>query len=328
MPDEKEDKNNDSELDYLLQKIFAERGLDFRDYKKSTLKRRIQKRLTATRKSSYEEYAGFLDIHDDEYVKLFNDLLINVTEFFRDPEAWEVIENEVIPDMFLRKKKGDAIKVWSASCATGEEAYTISILLAEKLGDAIKDYEIRIYATDIDEDALAVARRGIYKPEKLKNVSPLLLDKYFTKENDSYRINRSVRQMVTIGRQDLITDSPISHLDLLICRNVLIYFNNSLQKRLLSRFVYSVNTGGYVFFGKSEKILRGSELFRAVNLSWRIFQKIADPVYTRPVQEHNIMPGADSNNSTATAFKKDNDSCVKSTGYVTIHQPDYHVGQR
>lgn len=305
MPDDKDNKNNDAELDMLLQQIYCERGLDFRDYKKSTLKRRIQKRLTASHKSSYEEYAGFLDIHDDEYAKLFNDLLINVTEFFRDPEAWKVIENEVIPDIILNKKKGDAIKIWSAGCATGEETYTICILLAEKLGDAIKDYEIRIYATDIDEDALTEARRGVYKPEKLKNLSPLLLDKYFTKENDSYRINRSVRQMVTIGRQDLVTDSPISHLDLLICRNVLIYLNNNLQSRLLSRFVYSVNIGGYTFFGKSEKILKGSELFRVVNLGWRIFQKIADPPYSLPVKEYGIMPDADRNCRTASESKKE-----------------------
>jgi len=271
-PPAKEDQT-DEELDQLLKKLFDERGFDFRDYKKVSLRRRIQKRLDDLKISTYPEYERYLDAHQDEYAKLFETLLINVTEFFRDPEAWKIVEEKVLPDILARKKKGDSIRIWSAGCASGEEPYSIGILLAQALGNAIHDYEVKIYATDIDENALTEARRGAYRLEKLKNASPEQLDKYFTKENSIYKIDRSIRQMVSFGRQDLTSDAPISHLDLLICRNVLIYFNVQLQNKLLFRFNFALNPSGYVFFGKSESTLMGSKLFSVVSQKWRIFKK-------------------------------------------------------
>lgn len=271
-PAAEEDKTDD-ELDHLLQKLFDERGFDFRDYKKVSLRRRIQKRLDDLKISTYPDYERYLDAHQDEYVKLFETLLINVTEFFRDPEAWKIIEEKVLPDILARKKKGDAIRVWSAGCASGEEPYSIGILLAQALGNAVHDYDVKIYATDIDENALLEARRGVYRLEKLKNASPEQIDKYFTKENGIYKIDRSIRQMVSFGGQDLTSDAPISHLDLLICRNVLIYFNVQLQNKLLFRFNFALNQGGYIFFGKSESTLIGSRLFSVISQKWRVFKK-------------------------------------------------------
>jgi two-component system CheB/CheR fusion protein len=271
-PPAKEDQT-DEELDHLLQKLFDERGFDFRDYKKVSLRRRIQKRLDDLRISTYPDYERYLDAHQDEYTKLFETLLINVTEFFRDPEAWKIVEEKVLPDILARKKKGDSIRIWSAGCASGEEPYSIGILLAQALGNAIHDYDVKIYATDIDDNALSEARRGLYRPEKLKNVSPEQLDKYFVKENSFYKIDRSIRQLVSFGRQDLTSDAPISHLDLLICRNVLIYFNFQLQNKLLFRFNFAMNQGGYIFFGKSESTLVGSKLFSVISQKWRIFKK-------------------------------------------------------
>ncbi len=269
-------ESDDQELNLLLNKIFIERGLNFNDYKKASLKRRIKKRLDANNLSSYFEYIGFIDGKPGEYEHLFDTLFINVTEFFRDPEAWDKLDEVVLPDILSRKKKGDPIRAWCASCASGEEPYSLAMLLAEKLNDAFDDYEITIYATDIDESALAEARKGRYSLEKLKNVKPEFIDKYFTRDNDGYKIGRKIRQMIVFGKQNLVTDPPISHLDLIICRNVLIYFNSDLQQKVLLKFNFSLNEGGYVFFGKSESILLGSKIFKIVDKNWRIFQKSSD----------------------------------------------------
>ncbi len=267
---------NDDELKVLLNKIYSERGMDFRDYKQSSLIRRLHKRLDAYNIKSYADYMKILDKNHDEYNKLFETLLINVTEFFRDPEAWEALDREVFTKIIASKANGDQIRIWSAGCATGEEPYTIAILLSEKLGESIKDYDVRIYATDIDDGALTEARRGMYSEEKLKNLNPELVAKYFTKENAYYRINRNIRQLVIFGKQNLVTDAPISHIDLLVCRNVLIYFNSDLQSKLLLRFHYALNKFGFTFFGKSESALIGSRLFKLIDKKWRIFQKTSN----------------------------------------------------
>lgn len=274
MSQDKVEHTDDGELDALLEQIFRERKFDFRDYKRPSLKRRIKKRLDANQILTYSEYAKFLDEHPDEYVKLFDTLLINVTEFFRDPDAWEVIEREVLPDILSKKEKGDSIRIWSSGCASGEEPYSIGILLAESFGDSISDYEIKIYATDIDENALTEARKGVYKSEKLTMIGPERLKNYFTHEEGGYKISRSIRQMVSFGRQDLTSDSPISQLDLLVCRNVLMYFNNNLQNRLMHRFRFAINNGSYVFLGKSEGILMGSKLFKTIDSKWKIYRKV------------------------------------------------------
>ncbi len=276
--EEKVKEDEDRELEMLLQKIYEERGMDFRDYKKASIKRRVQKRLEANNLTTYIQYMDFLDRHPEEYSLLFDTLLINVTEFFRDPEAFEILEKNVIPKMISRKRKGDTIRIWSAGCASGEEPYSIGILLAEALGESINAYEIRIYATDIDESALIEARRGDFSESKLKNVKKEFIDKYFTRENGNYRIGRTIRQMVVFGRQNLTTDAPISHLDLIVCRNVLIYFNLELQNKLLMRFHYALNRDGYIFFGKSESMLVGSKLFKPLEKKWRLFQKSPEVV--------------------------------------------------
>ena len=267
---------SDSGLDRLLDQIFYKRNFDFRDYKKASLKRRLKKRLDANHIQSYAEYSEFLNQHPYEYEMLFATLLINVTEFFRDPEAWDVIEKEVLPQLISRKTKGDCIKIWSAACASGEEAYTIGMLLAEQLGDALSDFEIKIFATDIDDDALAQARKGIYPQEKVKMISPVLLEKYFTKEDDMYRINRSIRKLILFGRLDLTADAPISAVDLLVCRNVLMYFNNNLQNKLIHKFIFAVKKEGNIFFGKSEGLLLGSRQFKVIDNRWKVYQKIGD----------------------------------------------------
>ena len=263
----------DDGFEDLLQKIYADRNLDFRNYKAVSLRRRIQKLLYANRLSSYREYIEFLDAHPDEYSRLLDTVLINVSEFFRDPEAWKIIESQALPDIIDRKERGDLIRVWSSGCSTGEEPYTIGILLAEVLGDTIDDFDIKIYATDIDEAALTDARKGVYGAQKLENVPRELLGKYFSREGDCYKIGHQVRRMVAFGSQNLVSDPPISRLDLLVCRNVQIYFNSELQNRLLTTFSFALNPGGYAFFGKSESLQFGSRVLKVVNPQWRIFKK-------------------------------------------------------
>jgi two-component system CheB/CheR fusion protein len=265
----------DGNLDALLQQVYVERGYDFRDYKRASIIRRINKRLNENQLNTYEEYLEFLKKHPEEYGRLFDTLLINVTEFFRDQPAWDALRAEVIPRLLDSKVKGDSIRVWSAGCASGEEAYSITIMLLEQLGDSSGDYEIRVYGTDIDESALNEARKGVFTAHQMNNLSKERIEKYFTREDDSYKIKRNVRQLVAFGRLDLITDSPISRLDLIICRNVLIYFKLDLQNRIISKFHYALDRNGYVFFGKSESILTGSRLFSPINKTWRIFQKVA-----------------------------------------------------
>jgi two-component system CheB/CheR fusion protein len=265
-------RNDD--LEALLEKIYNERGYDFREYKTSSVERRIKKRLFEHHLETYDQYSALLDQNPGEYSKLFDTLLINVSEFFRDPEAWKVIDDEIIPKILAKKNKGGSIRVWSAGCSTGEEPYSFAILLADKLGDAISDYEIRIYATDIDDKALVEARAGQYTTDKLKNVQDEFLNKYFIKEDGFYKIHRNIRQMVSFGRQDLVSDAPISRLDIVICRNVLIYFNSDLQNRVITKFHYALCDHGYAFFGKSESMLASSRLFEGVNKKWRIFKKI------------------------------------------------------
>ena len=278
MPDENNATINSAksmgDLGALLKKIYEARGYDFREYKTASVERRIKKRLFEHHLETYEQYSALLDNDPEEYSKLFDTLLINVSEFFRDPDAWDIIANEIIPDILAKKKKGDAIRIWSAGCSSGEEPYSLAVLMSEKLGDAITDYNVRIYATDIDDKALGEARRGVFPQDKLKNVREDLLNKYFIRENSFYKVQRNIRQMVTFGLLDLASDAPISHVDMIICRNVLIYFKVDLQNRVVTKFHYAINKNGYIFFGKSESMLVGSNLFEPINKKWRIFEKI------------------------------------------------------
>ena len=265
-------------LDALLIKIFEEYHHDFREYKRTSIMRRIMKRLRENHLETYEEYMDLLDSNPEEYNKLIDTVLINVTEFFRDPEAWEALENVVIQKILSRKSKKEQIRIWSASCASGEEAYSIAILLVDKLGDALGDYDIKIYGTDIDENALKEARNGIFSLDRMKNVSQERVKKYFTREGKEYRIKSYIRHMISFGRHDLITNAPLPRIDLIICRNVLIYFTADLQSRLMKKFYYALNDNGHIFFGKSESMLQGSKLFQPVDKKWRIFSRIPEAI--------------------------------------------------
>lgn len=263
-------------LKELVRELAEQRGLDLRGYKQSTLERRVRRRMQQLGIRSYGEYLEFVHRTPAENNELLNTILINVTEFFRDSQAWDYLADEVLPALFNSRPAGSLFKLWCAGCSTGEEAYSAAIMLCEFLGQRIRDYNVKIYATDNDEHALGVARRGEYSAESLHLVPPGIRDKYFTGK-DPLRVIRALRKLVIFGRSNLLTDSPISHVDLLICRNVLIYFDAMAQQHIVSRLRYALNEGGVLFLGKSESQLKRYSDMLPINPKWRIFQRRSSP---------------------------------------------------
>src|SRR5215468_8253935 len=265
--------SKDIPLKDLLQELAEHRGFDFRGYKKTTLERRFRKRMFQLNIGTYADYGRYIRENADEANELLNTILINVTEFFRDPPAWEILRNEILPPMLKPLKSGASFRAWSAGCASGEEAYSIAIILSEFFGPRIAEFDVKIYATDIDDDALVTARRGEYSVEALRRIRPEWRNKYFHGKG-MLRVNREIRRLVIFGRSNLGLDAPISHVDLLLCRNLLIYFDSDLQKQILARLHYALEPGGILFLGKSESQLTNSTQFRRLNARWRIFQRI------------------------------------------------------
>jgi two-component system, chemotaxis family, CheB/CheR fusion protein len=256
----------------LMQRLAEGRGIDLRGYKISTLERRVRRRMQQLGIASYEEYLRYFGRQPDEPAKLLETVLINVTRFFRDAQAWEVIDRVVLPELFRNRPVGSSFRAWCAGCATGEEPYSLAILLCEHLGPRLKDYEIKIYATDNDESALNSARRAEYPEESLRGVKPDIKARYFIGDK-MLRLVRDVRRMVIFGRSNLLTDAPISHVDLLLCRNVLIYFEAAAQAHIMARLIYALNDGGILFLGKSEAQLKRNSEFITIHPRWRIFQR-------------------------------------------------------
>jgi len=257
----------------LLEKLSAEHHFDFRDYKVTSLARRIQTRMSQAGIADPDTYIEHLGRHPEEAERLFNTILINITSFFRDAPAWEFLGEHVVPGLIESAATTQSIRVWSAGCATGEEPYSIALLLAERLGDRAASIDVKIYGTDVDEDALTVARHGLYRLEQLKEVPPALLERYFTRDGQLYRFRRDLRRWCIFGRHNLVQDPPLSHLDLVVCRNLLIYFKTNLQQRLLPRFHYALRGRGVLFLGKSESLLARSRWFTPLSAKWRIFER-------------------------------------------------------
>ncbi|MFP5275190.1 CheR family methyltransferase [Coleofasciculus sp.] len=275
-------KNNEEHeqnriFEALLEYLKETRGFDFTGYKRSTLKRRVTKRMQSHQIDNFGDYLDYLEVHPEEFEPLFNTILINVTGFFRDPEAWNYLQNQTLPQLLQQKDKQDSIRVWSAGCASGEEAYSIAILLVEILGFEQFRQRVKIYATDVDEEALTQARWARYDAKALEQLSDEWRQRYFEKVGNHYIFRSDIRRMVIFGRNDLVQNAPISRLDLLICRNTLMYFNAETQKRILVRFNFAVNDNGALFLGKAEMLLTNSNLFRPLSLQHRIFTKVPKP---------------------------------------------------
>src|SRR5262249_55593155 len=206
---------------------------------------------------------------------LFNTILINVTSFFRDPEVWDTLRKTVVPELTTVRPPDTPIRVWSAGSASGQEAYSAAMLLAEVIGPAACRERVKIYATDVDEEALAESRRAIYHAKQVADVPPDLLAKYFDKNGgELYSFNRELRRSVIFGRHDLIQDAPISRVDLVLCRNTLMYFNSDAQARIMARFYFSANPGGFLVLGRAEMLFSHAAMFQAVDLKRRIFKTV------------------------------------------------------
>jgi len=285
----------DPQFETLLNYLKRNRGFDFTGYKRPSLGRRIRKRMEAVKIDSYSDYMDYLEVHPEEFALLFDTILINVTTFFRDPSAWEYIGQEILPQIIAAKKPNEPIRIWSPGCASGEEAYTVAILLAEALGmDTYREW-VKIYASDIDEEALLQARQAVYGQRAVADIPPHLLSKYFEQSGSRYVLNKDLRRSVIFGRLDLVQDAPISRLDLLICRNVLMYFNAETQERILSRFHFAVNDNGFLFMGKAEMLFTHSNLFLPVDVKRRVFIKV--PQASSPERIWNIGSGDGEENS-------------------------------
>ena len=265
-------------FEQLLQHLQQSRGFDFSAYKRASLDRRIRKRMQDAGIDSYSGYTDYLEAHPQEFTDLFNTILINVTAFFRDPQMWEYIASDIIPRI-LQLRQGDAaIRVWSAGCSSGEEAYSLAMLLAEALGSERFNDRVKVYATDVDEEALSQGRAAAYDDKAVDAIPKPLLNKYFERVGHRWVFHREFRRAVIFGRHDLILDPPISHLTLLVCRNTLMYFNNEVQQRILERFRFGLSEGGFLFLGKAELLLARSKAFIPVDLTKRVFTKASGTI--------------------------------------------------
>ena len=260
-------------FDNLLEYLRRSRGFDFTGYKRPSLIRRLGKRMEMAGMRDFGDYTDYLEVHPEEFSQLFNHILINVTAFFRDPACWEYLAEQVIPKIISSKKPGEAIRIWSAGCASGEEAYTLAILLAEALGKEAFRERVKIYASDVDEEALAQARHATYPARDLQATPGNLRKAYFVQTEGRYSFDPDLRRSVIFGRHDLVQDAPISRLDLLVCRNALMYFNSETQTRILARFHFALNEGGYLFLGKAETMLHQAHVFKPVEVKHRIFTR-------------------------------------------------------
>jgi two-component system CheB/CheR fusion protein len=266
-----EPKDFEPLLDYLKRA----RGFDFTAYKRPSLMRRIEKRMNGVGIERFSDYVDYLEVHPDEFAQLFNNILINVTGFFRDESAWDLLRETVIPHAIGDGPSTHTVRIWSAGCASGEETYTIAMLVAEALGrDAFRD-RVKIYATDVDDHALGQARAASYTERQVQPVPPALLDRYFLRENDRFVFDKDLRRSVIFGRHDLIQDAPISRVSILLCRNTLMYFNTEAQNRILARFHFALRPDGVLFLGKAEMLFTYSQLFTPIDLRRRVFKKIA-----------------------------------------------------
>ena len=262
-----------------LKKIFvllrAQTGHDFSQYKPSTINRRVERRMAVHQIDALESYVRFLQQTPTEVEALFRDLLIGVTNFFRDPEAFKVLEDQIIPKLFEDKPAGSAVRVWCTGCSTGEEAYSIAILLQERMESLKQHFTVQLFATDIDSRAIATARSGLYLANIAADVSPERLARFFSAESDgsAYRVHKGIRDMLVFSEQDVIKDPPFSRLDLITCRNLLIYMNVELQKKLIPLFHYALSPGGVLFLGTSEGVGEFSESFATLDRKAKLYRR-------------------------------------------------------
>jgi two-component system CheB/CheR fusion protein len=274
-------RGSDPDFEALLVYLREQRGFDFTGYKRPSLVRRVRRRMSDVGITSVSEYQDYLEVHPDEFTPLFNTVLINVTSFFRDARSWDYLREELLPQVL--EAAGPTIRVWSAGCASGQEAYSLAMLLADALGVEEFRQRVKIYATDVDDEALVQARQASFTERELAGLSAEQVETYFSADGARYTFRKDLRRSIIFGRNDLVQDAPISHVDLLLCRNTLMYFNAETQTRILGRLHFALQPSGVLFLGKAEMLLSHSQLFTPVDLTRRFFRKRG----TRPTAERS-----------------------------------------
>ncbi|MCW2292416.1 two-component system CheB/CheR fusion protein [Pseudomonas sp. BIGb0408] len=269
-------------LKEILTLLRTRTGHDFKHYKRATVLRRIERRMQVNRVNDLPAYRTFLQEHTEESKKLLDDMLIGVTNFFRDREAFETLERDIIPRLFDIPSESEAVRVWSAGCSSGEEAYSLSMLLADQIAYSQRDCTYQVFATDIDEHSIATGRTGLYPESVLPDISPARLRQYFTKEQSRYRVKKEIRERVLFAMHSLLRDPPFSKLHLISCRNLLIYLDRDVQAQILQMFHFALLPGGYLFLGSSESADICLELFTPVDKKNRIYRAKAGAAQIRP----------------------------------------------
>jgi two-component system CheB/CheR fusion protein len=266
-------EKTDDVLRSILEQVGHQASIDFRPYKSSTILRRISRRMAVTHCRTMQDYLDYLKTNPQEVGELVKAFLINVTQFFRDPDAFAYLKSEILPKLIaLARERDRVLRFWAAGCATGEEPYSLAMLLIDQLGTELPEWSVKIFATDLDEAAISFARRGLYSENLLKTVPAEYRDRFFERVDHGSRISKTLRQMVIFGQQDLSRSAPFPRIDLVLCRNVLIYFTPELQEYVLNQFAFSLSPGGYLFLGKAETVRPLQASYELVNKHWKVYR--------------------------------------------------------
>ena len=276
-------ENDTIGLDTLLEKVYQDSGYDFREYKRGTVMRRLERRLHSTGAKTYLDYMKFLDAHPEEYQKFTDNLTIKTSGFFRSPYTLQQVAKLVLPELVSVKiKRGEReLKLWSTACARGEEPYSVAIMLAEFLKHGLRDFDISIYATDISRQALKEAEAGLYSPKEVEDIQSPILESYFTPHNEGYVVNSSIRRMVKFSYFNLTSTrrQPFVDLDCIFCCNVLIYLQEKLQERVLNMLYDSLATPGYLILGEVETPANSlRSRLECLNIKAKIYKKIGEGI--------------------------------------------------
>ena len=277
----------------LLTQLRERSGIDFSQYKAPTIMRRLSRLMVASGVTTISDYLSYLQRNPEGYQRLVTSFLIKVTEFFRDAALYDVLRDQILPKLLLEAAEhGRELRIWSAGTSTGEEAYSIAILCAELIRDDPNSVSVRIFATDINEQTIAFARRGIYSNDAVRNIPPGLLQRYFSQVDDHYEVSKTIRNMTVFGQHDLGQRAPFPRIDLCLCRNVLIYFTKELQTRALQLFAFALRDGGYLVLGKAESTTPLPQFFNVFNSSLKIYQREGERLMLPPTPLKDRAQGA------------------------------------
>lgn len=270
--------SRDDDLNTIFSLIEARTGRDFSNYKESTMCRRITKRMNIQHMDNLKEYIKYINHNPEEIDQLFHELLINVTRFFRDPEAFNVIKDKALSEIITSKNDGDHLRIWVPGCSNGEEVYSLAMLLSEEIESRGKQINIQIFGTDIDATTIKKARKRVYPKDISEHIGQKRLEKFFIELDEGYQVKDVYRDLAVFAVHDVLKDPPFNRLDMISCRNLLIYLKSHAQKNVLSTFNYALNKEGVLFLGPSESIGGSLKSFQVVDKKWKIFKSCDEEV--------------------------------------------------